>query len=549
MKHAVRAGALPIRLALAAGLALATTTIAPPASAANARVESAAKRALEKAQNDYLAMNYGTGASKLNKALRACGARSCTSETRAALLRDLGTMQFRRGDKAGAVKSWKQAAKLQSNLDLNPAYDAPDVRAAFEDATGIRSQPSGDFTHTPAIEQKANTPLPVYAEGGGDNVVRVVVKYQGAGMSGWKRINLKKLGDGWAGVIPCADVTDGTMRYYIEGLDSSNEAVANSGDRKHPFTVPIRDEISGEAPHLPGKPPPKACGGGGDNDCPPDFPGCSTGGASAGDNGEDNGGGDGGENKDGEDEGKDKDKGASGHPRFWIGASFGMDFMQIPAGNDLCRLDPNTALPANSANLYCTNTDGSDFPTRQTSALNNALVQGQAGNTGGGIERANLRLMFSFDYALNGNWMVGARLGAIFYPYPGQAAITDGRAPGGALGRLYFDARATWVIGDEPLYKAGIAPMVFAGAGVEQFASSIATTATINNPSAPGGTQTGNVNVWRVDGPGFLMAGGGVRWAVTERFALTAAVRLDGAFGDNGFIPTFGPEIGGQVGF
>jgi hypothetical protein len=532
-------------LALAGGLALAATTIAASASAANARVESAAKRALEQAQNDYLAMNYGTGAAKLNKALRACGKRSCTTQTRAALLRDLGTMQFRRGDRAGAVKSWKAAAKLQPDLELNPAYDAPDVRAAFEDATGIRSQPSGDFTHTPAIEQKANTPLPVYVEGGGNNVVRVILKYQGAGMTGWKRITLKRLGDGWGGVIPCADVTDGTMRYYIEGLDAANEPVANSGDSKHPFTVPIRDEIRGEAPHLPGKPPPRTCGGGGDNDCPPDFPGCSTGGESTGDNGEEHG-----ESKENEGEGEGQQKGASRRARFWVGASLGVDFMQIPSGNDLCRLDPNTALPANSANLYCTNTDGSDFPTRQDGgALNNALIQGQAGNTAGGIQRANVRLMFSFDYALNGGWMVGARLGAIFYPYPGQAAIGDGRAPGGALGRLYVDARATWVIGDEPLYKAGFAPMVFAGGGVQQFAASIATTATINNPNAPGGTQTGNVNVWRVDGPWFLMLGGGVRWAVTERFALTGALRLNGAFGDNGFIPTFGPEVGGQVGF
>jgi hypothetical protein len=157
--------------------------------------------------------------------------------------------------------------------------------------------------------------------------------------------------------------------------------------------------------------------------------------------------------------------------------------------------------------------------------------------------------MLSFDYAMTANLMLGARLGIIFYPYAGQAAIADGRAPGGVLGRLYFDARATYVIGEEPLFHAGIAPMVFAGAGVQQFATSVDSTATITNPNSPGGTQTGNIKIWRVDGPGFIMAGGGLRWAVTDRAAVTAALRINGAFGGNGFIPTFGPEIGGQIGF
>ncbi len=148
----MRAVILPVHIALAAGIALTTTTFAAPVLAANPRVEAAAKKAISQAQNDYLARNYGTGAAKLQKALRACGASGCTPGTRAALLRDIGTMQFRKGDKSGATKSWTDAVKLQSDLDLNPAYDAPDLRAAYAQATGASQQPAGDFTHTPATE-------------------------------------------------------------------------------------------------------------------------------------------------------------------------------------------------------------------------------------------------------------------------------------------------------------------------------------------------------------------------------------------------------------
>ena len=296
MKRTVRAAILTIVFALL------TVTMARPALA-DARTERVAKTTLKKAEGDYLAMNYGTGAARIEKAMKACGQTKCGAPTRAALFRDLGTMQFRKGDKDQAARNWAEAVKLQPDLALNPSYDAPDLRKAFLAATkgngggggggdgggggGGAEQPSGDFTHTPASEQKADTPLPIYVEGGGDSVVRVVVKYKAAGMTSWKRFDLKKMGDGWGGLVPCADVQSGTLRYYIQGLDDSKESVASNGDARHPYTVEIKDDLSGDAPHLPGKAPPKSCHE--SSDCPPDFPGCSKSGEAAGDNGDENG--------------------------------------------------------------------------------------------------------------------------------------------------------------------------------------------------------------------------------------------------------------------
>src|SRR5258708_8984647 len=86
-------------------------------------------------------------------------------------------MQFHKGDKAAAAKSFAAALALQPGLALNPDYDTPDLHAAWDSAQGGGSggaggagggapegdKPSGDFSHTPATEQKANTPLPLYA--------------------------------------------------------------------------------------------------------------------------------------------------------------------------------------------------------------------------------------------------------------------------------------------------------------------------------------------------------------------------------------------------
>lgn len=554
-----------------------------PSAFADARTEAAAKAATKKAQTDYKAMNYGTAATRLQKALTACGTKKCSAATRASLLADLGVMQFKKGNKDDANKSWSDASKAQPGVALNAAYASGDVQAAFDAATGAGGggagggagggggggggQPSGDFAHTPPAEQAVDTPVPIYVEGGADSVVRVVVKYKGAGQSSWKRIDLKKLDSGWGGLIPCADVTQGTLRYYVQGFDESKEPVAGNGDARHPYTVPVKPSISGEAPHLPGKSAPESCEK--SSDCPPDFPGCSKSGESAGENGEENGEGEAGEGEEAE---GGKKKGGP-YKRFWVGIGAEFEFYPLPSGTDLCYEDPKTALPANKNNMYCTTQSGGDFPFRTSPAQNNAICTAQqqaagvcpgdaGGNSNGGITPANLRIMASFDYAVLANLLAGARIGASLFVYPGSAAGADGRAFG--VERLYLEARGTWVFGDNPLADTSIHPLAMLGLGAAEFDAhtssfvavcpAASTVPPAGQCSKPGGANyqapvTGHVNVWQVNSPFFVTLGGGARWAVTDSIALTAALRFNASFGVNGLVPTFGPEVGAQYGF
>jgi hypothetical protein len=562
-----------------------------PSAFADARAEAAAKAATKKAQADYKAMNYGRAATRLQKALTTCGTKKCSPATRASLLADLGVMQFKKGNKDDATKWWTDAAKAQPGVALNSAYASGDVQSAFDAATssgaggggaagggggggaaggggggGGGAQPSGDFAHTPPTEQTVDTPLPVYVQGGSDRVVRVVVKYKGAGGSAWKRIDLKKLDSSWGGFIPCADVTQGSLRYYIQGFDESKEPVANNGDSRHPYTVAIKSSIDGEAPHLPGKSAPESCEK--SSDCPPDFPGCSKSGASAGENGEDSGEGEEGEG----DESESKNKGGP-YKRFWVGLGAEYEFTSLPSGSDLCYEDPNSALPVNKNNMYCTTQSGDDFPSRNSRAQNNSLCTaaqwaagvcpGEAGgNSDGGITPANLRIMASFDYALTKNLLAGARIGVSLFTYPGSAAGSDGRAFG--IERLYLEARGTWVFGDNPLGDSSIHPLALLGIGAAEFdahtssfvancpaASTNPPAGQCSRPAAAGyqAPVTGHVNVWQINAPVFVTLGAGARWAVTPSIALTAALRFNGSFGVNGLVPTFGPEVGAAYGF
>src|SRR6185437_5091194 len=135
--------------------------------------------------------------------------------------------------------------------------------------------PAGDFVHTPAEEQASNTPPPVYVEASGVQVSRVVVKYRGAKMKEWARLAMKRMVDGWGALIPCGAVQAGTVLYWIQGFDPSGEPAASSGDPKLPFSVPIRDAITSEAPHLPGRAAPQACTGAPEqapSEAPPETP-------------------------------------------------------------------------------------------------------------------------------------------------------------------------------------------------------------------------------------------------------------------------------------
>jgi hypothetical protein len=541
-----------VRSSLPVLVLVGATVVARPAFAENDRLETAAKKALKAAEADYLGMRYTAGVARLRKAAAACGEKGCSPLTRAALVCDVATMLYRSKDQSAAEKAWKIAVKISPDIMLNPAYEQPDVAAAFIAATIGPPPGRGDFAHTAPAEQKANTPLPLYFTGGGGDVEHLVVHYLPQGGASWKTVELAKQDKGWGGVVPCVDVTVGYFRYYVQGQNGHRASSGSTGDAQHVFVVPIRDQISSDAPHLPGKAPPRSCSDTGQESAEGSHPAAASGSekteqAKAPDKSEGSG-----EEKAPE---KGEDKGEGGEApsahgpakRIWIGATFGLEVMVMPSGTDLCIINPSvsgpgSAQPGDPNHLYCTADNGADFPPRTPAGYtqNMEIIPGQGGTSNGGVALANTRLLVSADYAITDNILIGARAGIVFNTYPGQAAVNDGRTS--SLGPLHLEVRGTYLFGDEPLAKLGIAPMAFGGAGISQFDASVGSTVSLTTG------ETGAVNIWKTNGPGFVTAGGGIRWALTDRIAATAALRVNLAFG-NDFSWTFGPEIGAAYGF
>jgi hypothetical protein len=385
-------------------------------------------------------------------------------------------------------------------------------------------------------------------------VVRVVVKYKSAQMADWDVIELNKMGSAWGGLLPCDVVTLGAMQYWLQGFDQRGEPVALSGDPKNPYTVPIRDEISSEPPHLPGKPAPLTCSesdrerarrkrtqearqesreddsehvrrrASDDDSSTKSEPVKSD--------------------TEGEgDTDKPKRHAKQEYATLWLGVAGAVDLLSFPAGDDVCKLGPTNGQPLNPSNIYCTAADGGDFPPRtpQGQMQNAALVPGQSGTTPGGLLGGDVRLMLTLDYAVDPSVLIGGRFGYVLNAYTGQAAVTAGRAFGA---KFHLEARATYLFGRNPLTTPGFAPMVLGGLGVSEFDGHVTTVVKQNN--VQGETP---VDAWKTDGPFFLLLGGGARYQFSLRAAFTAALRVNVVLGGGGILFTYGPEIGVQYGF
>lgn len=578
-------------LKLLAVILASFTFVVGTSTVAHAAPRDSAARKLQRdaMDNDYLAMSFEDAESKLEQAIRSCGARGCSPAVLASLYRDLGVIYIggmnREADgRAAFVDALNTDPKIQLDEDLT----TPEIQQAFDEArdeagvsesrrpsrgTGARATVEGDLFHTPAAEQAILTPVPVYVELPDDiDATRVEVRYKPFGAIEWKTLNLRRMGQGYGGEIPCRDIgtTTGDLSYYIQAIGPDRDIVGTTGSRNNPVQVPIRRELEGDPPHLPNRPPPAQC----DNvaDCPPGLPGCEAGprrgdkgwGASCDTTREceaglvcKNGSCEVGDEEGGSSSAQlcefdmDCPEGVSciegvcggGAKKWWVSLSFQPDIAYM-SGDAVCSRQSQE-----SEGYACfRQSDGVQYRGLPKEDVANAI--------GGGFTLSTIRILLGIDHLLADNITAGARLGFAFNGGP----ETDN---GISFLPLHAELRAAYWFGDKPFSKKGLRPYAFLAGGLAQVDAKIPVevsenldkhhqndddwwdyTSLYDNQDYP---ERQTLDAWKKMGQGFIGGGAGAMYAIEANQGLFIDAKLMIMLPTSGVV--IAPEIGYKIGF
>ncbi len=274
----------------------------------------------------------------LQQALQAAQRGRVTGAPLARTLMNLGVVAVAgMGDNGGGLNFFIQALQADATVQLDPFTSTPDVQATFNMArsragagggstgggstgggstgggsigggsTGGGSMgggstgggaavagPPGSLPHISVPEQLTQTAVPVYIEVPG-RPAHVYLYYRGHGMREFRRGEMQRLANGGYGAeIPCTDVFEPEMSYYIVAFGSDGSPLGFAGSQVAPVVVPIVATRTTQAPALPGRSPPTQCGA--EEECPPGMSGCArtTGGGGSSGGGSSGGGSSGG---------------------------------------------------------------------------------------------------------------------------------------------------------------------------------------------------------------------------------------------------------------
>ena len=574
---------------------LSLLALAAAAHAGGAKGKGAMQLADPAMDEDLLSGEFAKAEKKLNEALKKCGKDGCSNGVLGKLHIALGTVHGGNGKLDLAKEEFGKALQVDPKAALNDSLTTPELKKAYDEAKKSagkggdggdkgeggdggdggekpgKKEPKGDIPHTPPAEQAVNTPVPVYVEIPEEvGAEKVTLKYKPFGAKQWKTAEMKPIGDGWGAEIPCEDVTTtGDIKYYIIAKDAAGDPAATAGSLKDPYKVPIKNDIEGDPPSLPGKKAPDACAA--KEDCPPGLPGCPNAGGKRGDKGWGasceqtqecsaglvclNG-----SCEEGKDDGSDGGGKPGGKGKKNLVGLFGqVDLMLISGAENVCSGDD----PAYAC-FY-----PSDTPdVGGTQFYGNPATKAGTNGISGGFGIGGARVMLAFDRTLLESVGLGAGL-RVGYAFGGSPS-SDTAPPGGtsyppplqakSFLPVHAEARAIY----SPLggfEEKKIRPFVFAGGGIAQVNASVPVTlcdkATYKGDDIPFASRksgcpadepsnTGSVprelEAYQITGLGFVGVGAGATYGLTSSFGVAAELKV--MF----MVPTFGVVFAPTIG-
>jgi hypothetical protein len=355
---------------------------------------------------------------------------------------------------------------------------------------------------------------------------------------------MKKMKTGYGVELPCIEIgsTPGDLKYYIQAVGANGDVIATNGTKNAPLKVAVKAQLGGEAPHLPGKPPPKQCQGGGGTDCPPEFPGCKSTKKGAGFSCESDLECQSDQCKDGKcfseetPEAKcDSDQGCeagqycnggicTGPRKNWIGGMLEQDAVLANSASDVC---------LNQSDYTCFDDQGNYYDGQHARP-------GASDEVAGGFTPSTTRILIAYDRVMSDNVMLGVRLGYAFGGGP-QVPETATSSAGKPFFPAHIEARASYWFGSDPFIRVGIRPYVVGALGAAEFDGKVSVK--VYDGTTNANATPINASAWKKAGSFFVAGGFGLMYALDHNSGIV--LELKGM----ATVPTVGVGASLQAGY
>jgi hypothetical protein len=550
------------KLSLTSFALIASTLFASTALLAAPQDDAVSKMDKDAMEKKYLQADFPGAEAELKQAIEKCGKDGCTPKVKAKLYSHLAMMLIFQKKENDGKKAFIEALQLDKTIEPDANYATPDINKVFEAAkkeaksapppatttTNPPSQklPASDLGHVPVLEQKINTPVPIFVKQSKD-FFSVTLNYKPYGES-WKKLDLMPMAGGFGGEIPCKDTAVlGTIEYYIVANDKEGDLLGSAGSKKETYKLNIMNSISGKAPSLPGKSAPEQCHA--MDVCPPgiDLPECQKTGLGYGSKCTGPGQCNKGDHlaciegtcQPGEEE--DSSDGPSGpHKKNWLSLGVSLD-VALVTGSDLC-----SESNYQSGNYTCFKGNDETYVGQPQT--------GKGGDLAGFAQLGTIRILAGYDREIVNNLLIGTRLGFAFRGGPQPLG-------GKAFMPFHAELRGTYFLGKEVLSRKGVRPFVYLAGGLAQVDAKIPdvlvpddcgriTADKADNVPSPVDSLTCvpstngaiKVDAWKKLGTGFAAVGLGAVYAVSANTGLSFDLKFATFFGTSGFAvsPTLG---------
>jgi hypothetical protein len=340
------------------------------------------------------------------------------------------------------------------------------------------------WKHSAPQEQVVFTPLPLYVEPPA-GTQKVLLHYR-AVHGEYKAVEMETMGAGFGFQLSCHAMgrTPGEFLYYFTALAADGSELASNGSPLAPYAVRIENEIETPAPSFPGQAPPHSCQTA--DDCPPEFPGCTT-----------------------KDKPAPKTNVVEGPANNWLDLVASADFLALSSTGAACG---GPAAPS----YACYDSSGHETARQNVGINGNGL-----GSVTGGFSLATQRILLGYHRTLSDHFEAGVRLGL---------ALGGGPDPNSGSGftPVHGEARVAYAFKSRAEH-ARVAPLLEVAAGVAQVDASVSTSVLVAGSSGecPRG-QRGcplELDAWRRAGRAFASVGAGVSITTFDDQAVLVAVR------------------------